>query len=1269
MSKPPLLPTDYYLMGVLAEAGVEISEDDWREFKAEVKRRAAEGPQPAVVAGLETLAIISLVLTVISIGLTIVASFFKPQPGGRPAQLEANQGSPDSVSSIRRYAPRYGFDAVQEPATIGTTVPLIYALREDFNGRTVGGIRINMPLLWSQVRSLGGSQLLRAIFLLSEGPIGRLDPLNFAIGNNSISSYDLQSTAANNLGSRLTVYFRPNGGRIRSGNRLAGRTAANDNGNSENEGGPDVFSIRHSGAWTSDFCSSTKPSTQTTFGIISLLGNNLGFRVNPSLRPTVNAQLVPDGDAGDARVRCPFDDVAMAARMKYRVTFSTRSGLISGDVSNVGSQALYLLDSTSDIDSEFAFPAAADSLRWSSELRVRRNPYAATTGISDAVLLSLGSLSPLSQDKNANTLSFTATFSEVAAINQLGNMPAGTTTIEYEIILRGADNEGVKEEIKRNWRVNINKTVVQVYNFTPGGTYVAPNLVDNGNGVYTLLPGSFTPGGSMGFTTVTNYSFSGSTSDSVATPSPFPFFQSGPVGGYTGGVASFTVTYTEKKNAIEKCGDVASAVASRQKGWDDALVVGDLYKVGTALAICSSRNPTDSLFESDADFLPEATGGGQSITATLTTVRPGFTSLTSRAVLQTHGNAPNQPRRATATSDPHVYRIALANITTTRPCRVVEIGLRSTMGIRITGLCNFKDALTYDEINGRACLNYDNNRVAKGQLLSVDIFQSGGISTSEERFSFFRISYREAGTNDSFTELSNCYGVRCITQQSAYNAIRFRMPETRRWEFRFEPLSGWEIRSGAAPGPLELIDSKLATDRFVADAGLNVAFKGLNLPRTKETFTLNSVRRPSNSEVGINFTDEDSYLDAWGKLAEDFVYEEAQSSANGNPEHEIVYVNEIVQNESVPNYDNLALVGLNIRSSVEFQQFSQFSAYVTQGLICRRLLGGEGPTHLFPDILLDLLTNPRYGRGDLIPDELIDLDSFRDAAQWCQDRGYFFDGALTSRQNLRQWAADVAATHLLIFGEANGRFFLRRAVQPLSPRTLFTAGNIKEGSFKFQYLEAEEREPVQISVRWREERPNSTPTNPGLFPVEREILVRRSTDPDTVPIESIDMSDYCTSRQHAIDAAKYVIAVRTAVKYAVRFETTYEGVLTGLSPADYIRVAMDHTVYNQFRNGVITPEGVLTAVTPLNDGSYQAVIWNGQSNAAPYDGTVTVSGGGTQASPAGSVFTIRTSNTNVTTFQVESIEAVDEGYLAIEAVQAVDLGSLIDVAGGWTIQE
>lgn len=1252
MSQQPLLPSDHYLMQVLAEAGVEVTEDDWRSFKAEVRRRALEGPQPAVIAGAETLAIIALVSQVISIGLTIVAQFFKPKPG-TPAQLQAKDQQGTTINSQRRYAPRSGFDAVQEPATIGSTIPLVYALRETYGDGIYGGIRINMPLLWSQVQSYGGSQLLRAIFLLSEGQIHSLDLRNFAIGNNAISSYDLLSNQANQLASRITIYWRPDGGRIRSADRILGRNASQDQGNAENFGGPDVFSVQRAQAWNRDFSATVRPNTQTTFGVFSLIGNNLGFRVNPSLRAIVQPNLIPKGKKGNARVRCSFDDVAKMQREKHKRIFSSRSGLIRGSVSNVGAQIVYRLDNTSDVSTVFSSVVQQET--WRVVVSVEDTTGAALDRVPSSILESFVIRGELGVDTQNEKLRLQVVFNAEQAAQELATWITenGTFTISYGItFIATIPDEDDGEELQAEFNVTVNRSSSSQLIQDDPGEYVSPVLVNNGDGTYSLTSGS-ARGSTYVLVTTTKFSFS-------------PLDE------------TYEFDYLKSKPAIEKCGDVASAVAGRQKSWDDALVVGDLYKIGSALAICTARGPSEDLFESEQDFLPAVEGSGQAIEATFTTVRPGSTELTTLEAIQADGNSTSPPQRFTATSHPHIYRIAIASVSTQRPCRVVEIGIRSTLGIRIGGLCNFGDSLTYADIDGRACNNFAGKTVKRGQILKVQNFQSGVISTSEERYSFFRISYREAGTDTPFTDLGACFGVRSITQQNAYNSIRFRMPDVRQWEFRMEPLSGWEIRSGIAGGDLEVLDSKLSSVRTIQTGGIAVTFNGVQVPRSKDTFSINSTRRLPGEELGLGFTDDDSYVDAWGKLAETFCYEEIQSSA-GNPEHEIVYINEIVPNAVVPNYDNLAIVGLNVRSSIEFQQFAQFSAYVTGGIICRRLLQSntEGPSHLFPDVLLDLLTNPRYGRGDLITDELIDFDSFRESAQWCQDRGYFFDGAVVGRENLRQWAADIAATHLLIFGEADGRFFLRPAF-PLGPvpiRALFTAGNIREGSFRMQYLEAEERQPIQVSVRYREERASSNLSNPGLFPLEREILVREAVTPDTAPIESIDVSDYCTNPQHAIDAAKFVGKFRRLSTHGIRFETTYEGVLVGLAPGDFIRVAMDTNVYDEFNNGIVTPDGALVCTQPLADGSYDVVQWNGQSGVEPFDGTLNVSAQGTRATPTGIVFTVKRPNRQVQTYQVESIEPAEDGYLAIEAVHmpTTDTGVLRLADGlfgnaGWVIQ-
>lgn len=1292
----PSLPSDKYLLQVLADAGVEMTEEDLRLFKAEVRGRALQGPQPAVIAGepATTFAIISAVLSLISVGLTIVASFFKPKPV-TPAKLKANQLGDRSITSQRRYAPRAGFDAIQEPAAIGSVIPVVYALKEEFQGRMYGGIRVNMPLLWSNVQSFGGHQMLRAVFLLSEGRLGSIDETNFAIGNNAISGFDLVTGQGNQLGSRLTIYYRRNGGRIVSGDRVVGRAANRDDGNAQNEGALDVFSVRRGGTWFQDFSSAAKPSTQTTFGVYTLIGNNLAYRVNPSLRPTVNAQLVPKGDEGNAKVVCDIDQAAEAQRLKFQAIFSSRSGLVSGSVGQVGSQITYRLNRSSDAKTKFTTEIAPESWEVTTEVLSQdliQRSGSLNLGIQATVTAAqvLQATTEMANWLNIRSTTYDATtkkvtvevgFRENRATNYLNSYDAtyasaptddGTYTIKYAIKVKNVSNP--KEEMEDNLKITVKrKTVI---NKQTTGNNQSPTLVTDGSGLVTF----WNPG-----------SFQQVTENSKVTWKFSP------------DIATVTMKYLVGKPGKESATDVAAAVAGRQKIWDDALVVGDLYKVGSALCVCTARTPANALFESEADFFPPA--GGQNIDVTFTTIRPGVASTVANADLQVAGNLP-QPIRQTATSGPHVYRVALGSVATSRPCRVVEIGLRSTLGIRLAGICNFADSRTYDEINADACLSKEGETVKKGTTLKVDIYNSGTITSAEERYSFFKIGYREAGAGTDYIELPQCFGVRSITQQSVFNSIQLLMPANRQWEFRFEPLSGWEIRNGIASGALELLDAKMNSVRAISGAGVGIRFNGKSIQRNRSVFSIATLRRTQNynpddpdgtGDIGIGFTDESSYADSWGKLAEAFPYEEIQSSASGGPEHEITYVNEIVPNrDPVPLYDNLALIGLNIRSSVEFAQFSQFSSYVTAGVECRRLLQNRtiGSSHLFPDVLLDLLTNDRYGRGDAISNDLIDFPSFEASARWCQLRGYFFDSAIVEKENIRQWAADVAATHLLIFGESGGKFFLRPIfpfdpatdtatsfmTKPVPVRALFTAGNIKEDSFVVQYLEAEDRNPIQVSVKYREERINGDLTSPGIFPIEREILVReRGTEADiyqSAQIESVDMSDYATNPRHAIDAAKYIAKFRRLTTHAIKFDTTYEGITSGLQPGDYIKVAMDINVYDEFNNGVVTPDGALVSTQQLANGGYPILYWNGDSSNPVTGGTLTVTDNGQKASPAGIMFTVIRASSSVQVYQIESIENTEDGYLSIEAVHAptdtsdvLRLALNFDLDGAWRIQE
>ena len=1256
-----MLPSDRYIAQTLG-----LTEDEYALFQDEVRRRAAVGPQPSVVAGIIdpfTWAIIAIVSSLISVGLTIAASFFKPSTDEKtPAQLKVRDKVRNSVADNQRFAPRYGFDAAQDVAEAGSIIPLIYCAREQLGGDYYGGCRVNALLLWSKIESYGGNQLLRAIFMLGEGPIASIDTNSLAVGSNTLGGYDFANGTDGTIGTRLTLYGRLRGDltqRLKEGNYLLGRWYSTDPGNSQRFGAADVFQIVTASGYKPAFCASSKPSTQTAFGVYTLIGNNLDWRVNPVIRPKVQAQLVPEGDDGDAKVKCRIDDVASSQRKKSRGRWSTRSGITLSQAGTLNGQIQYVIHNSSDVETTFSRAISIQSWeidktqvsgpgtgnlnkpknkKWIFQADNRKKSTDFTNRVSVSVTSSGINTTSNAFDINGKNikpgfgwLQAAITFN-TNGLGEDGDEPdpdlEALKNIKFRIDLTNKvlDNEDDKEErIRYVFKPRFKQRTTQSFIFDGGRPSSSSTSTDeDGNETVNFYPGS-----AAQFDTL----------DEINAPEWDPESTN----------VNVTLPFDAGNIHVEPCTDIASAVTGRQKVLDDALVFGELYKAGSALVVLTERS--DTAFVSDSDSFPVVVGSGTPTYANFTVVRPGTCTAVDPNAIAADSKGSGYARY-TATNWTHLYRIAIANITTTRACSVIEIGFRSTLGIRISGLCNFRSAISYEDSDERACLSRENDTIEEGNTLKVDNYQSGQMSSNEERYSFFRLYYRAAGSNAGFTASAHCYGFRGSTQQAQMNAITLIMPSAKQWEIRIEPLTGWEIRSGAAGGNLHVLDGRLS-EVSVGDGALTVRFRGQQgLVRTSVTFMLSSTR--TNKDLGIPNVDGSSYVDAWGKLAEAFVYEEVSSTAQ-SPEHEIVYVNEAVENVTTPNYDGLAILGLNVRSSSEWQQFSQLSVYCTGGLECRRLQSGSsiGPTHLFPNILLDLLTNTTYGRGDVVTDDMIDLASFTDAATYCNTQRYFYDGVISSLTSVRQWAANTAAAHLLIFGESGGRFFLRRAIPsgPVTIAAMFTAGNIQEGSFRLQFLDPEEREPISVAVKYREERASTDLANPGLFPIERSILVKENDyTAASDMVESLDLADFCTNQTHAVHAARYVIRMRRLSDHVISFATTYEGVLSAIAPSDYIRVAMDTTHYDQFSNGGVTASGALVSTKPLADGTYNVILWNGTAADPPEDGTLTVSGGGTMATPTGIVFTVKSEVTQVRTYQIESIRPSEDGTFQIEAV-------------------
>jgi len=191
-----LLPSEVELCNLL-----NCSEDDYWQFvdkTAEYNGKKPKGyelipniqagPAGAVAFGTVTWGQIYFQVALIAIGYLLTP---KPKPFKEGASIKGA----DAIGS-KRFAPQFAFNSVQELATLGDTVPLVFANQVD----SVGGIRVNGQLLWSQLKSLGRLQQLKAIVMFSLGKIDvRPDFAGYAIGDLLLSTYSK---------SKLDLFFK-----------------------------------------------------------------------------------------------------------------------------------------------------------------------------------------------------------------------------------------------------------------------------------------------------------------------------------------------------------------------------------------------------------------------------------------------------------------------------------------------------------------------------------------------------------------------------------------------------------------------------------------------------------------------------------------------------------------------------------------------------------------------------------------------------------------------------------------------------------------------------------------------------------------------------------------------------------------------------------------------------------------------------------------------------------------------------------------------------
>jgi len=401
-----------------------------------------------------------------------------------------------------------------------------------------------------------------------------------------------------------------------------------------------------------------------------------------------------------------------------------------------------------------------------------------------------------------------------------------------------------------------------------------------------------------------------------------------------------------------------------------------------------------------------------------------------------------------------------------------------------------------------------------------------------------------------------------------------------------------------------------------------------------------------------------------------------QKSNESEPEHSIVYVNEIVPNAQVPTYNNMSIAGLSLKASRNFTSLDQMRCWLSSGLHVKRLhpdlsvynLGSlsvngkaSGPSNLFTDLVFYLLTNQMGGAGGLLKiDEnnptLLNQDDFEETSRFLHAQKLFFNGVLGDKTNLRQYITDTAPYFLCNFVIMDGKFSLKPAIPhmadsgqinlgPVPIKQLFTAGNILEDSYKLEYLRSEERRPFKAVMRYRKETKNK-------LPEEKVVEVKLPNQLEEygltlLPQEQFDLTQFCTSEDHAIKVAKYFLGIRKLVSHTISFSTTVHGL--DLSAGSYIKVITTSSPYSSANNGTISSTGAVTSVRDMPDGQYSVSFFKTDSEDVE-DGIMEVSDGRVSDSTFhDSVFTIKDESVSQNVYVVEQLTFSQEGTVDIVA--------------------
>jgi hypothetical protein len=292
---------------------------------------------------------------------------------------------------------------------------------------------------------------------------------------------------------------------------------------------------------------------------------------------------------------------------------------------------------------------------------------------------------------------------------------------------------------------------------------------------------------------------------------------------------------------------------------------------------------------------------------------------------------------------------------------------------------------------------------------------------------------------------------------------------------------------------------------------------------------------------------------------------------------------------SVGSYPDITTLSFNVTIPDGFDQYNrQVHLFIRGGMPVTRIYDSTlGPSDNFVDLAKWLVVNTSR-----LPAAMIDDASLLTAATFLEVNALTCNIEINKSSNYSDLVAKLAPYFLLTESEVGGKFGLR----PLLPITnagaikttaisaeyTFTEDTVLPGSLDINYLSLADRQPVVVQAIWRQQLESDI----GII---RTAEVRYANTAENGPYESHDLSEFCTSEDHAVKVAAYILAKRIYTTHTIRFTAKPQAHNTIISKGDIIRVRLERsnsTYANSVHDYLYQVERVTK--TLAGDVSYEA---------------------------------------------------------------------------------